>query len=96
MATTPAQRRLTEALAELKELQDAGRSVLRTEDLRRVSREALLKQGFLQPIVPGWYMPSQPGVREGETTPWVTSAREFVQRYAMRWPPTAIGGRITR
>ena len=82
MATTPAQRRLAEALAELKAFQDAGQSVVRTEDLRRVSREALLKQGFLQPIVPGWYMPSQPGLREGDTTPWVASAREFVQRYA--------------
>jgi len=82
MATTPAQRRLAEALSELKSLQDGGRSVLRTEDLRRPSREALIDAGFLQPIIGGWYMCSRPGAKDGDTTAWVAHAREFVSRYA--------------
>jgi hypothetical protein len=49
----------------------AGSAVVRAEDLRRVSREALPEQRFPQPIVAGWYMPSQPDAWEGDTSPWV-------------------------
>jgi len=84
MATTPAQRRLAEALAELKSLQDRDQSVLRTDDVRRPTREALLEAGFLQPIIGGWYLCSKPGTKDGDTTAWMAHAREFVWRYAQQ------------
>lgn len=82
MATTPAQARLAEALAALKTLQDADQHVLQTSQLSRPHREALLSNGFLQPLMRGWYMPNRPEDNEGETTAWYASALEFVQRYA--------------
>ncbi len=81
-ATTPKQRRLATALVELKQLQGAGQSVLRTDDLGRVSREVLLDNGWLQPIISGWYMCSTPGREDGGTTAWNAHVREFVSRYA--------------
>jgi len=81
-ATTPKQRRLATALVELKQLQDARQSVLRTDDLGRVSREVLLENGWLQPIISGWYMCSKPGTEDGETTAWNAHVREFLSRYA--------------
>jgi Fic family protein len=81
-ATTPAQRRLAAALQELKGLQVRGISVLRTADISRASREALLEAKYLQPIITGWYMSTAPSARDGDTTPWIAHAREFIQRYA--------------
>jgi fido (protein-threonine AMPylation protein) len=78
---TPAQRRLAAALRSLKLLQDSGMTVLRTSDLSRLDREALVAAGFLKPIIKGWYMPSGPGEVDGETTAWYASAHDFIARY---------------
>jgi fido (protein-threonine AMPylation protein) len=83
MATaTPAQRRLAQALQSLKALQDEGRHVLRTSELGRTEREALLRAGYLRPIIKGWYMPSRPDESDGDSTAWYASASEFIARYA--------------
>ncbi len=82
MATdTPSQRRLANALISLKSLQDKGLTVLRTNELSRDDREALVAAGFLKPVIKGWYMSSRPGEIEGETTAWYASANDFVARY---------------
>ena len=57
MATTPAQRRLADALSALKRFQDDGKTAIKSGDLTRMQRESLVKNGFLRPIVKGWYMP---------------------------------------
>ena len=80
-AETPSQRRLANALISLKSLQDRGLSVLRTNELSRDDREALVAAGFLKPIIKGWYMPSRPGESDGETTAWYASANDFYARY---------------
>lgn len=80
-ADTPAQRRLANALVVLKQLQDAGQIVLRTAELSRDDREALVGAGFLRPVIKGWYMPSRPGEGDGETTAWYASAGHFIARY---------------
>jgi hypothetical protein len=82
MATeTPSQRRLASALTSLKSLQDSGLTVLRTSELSRDDREALVDAGFLKPVIKGWYMPSRPGESDGETTAWYASANDFIARY---------------
>jgi fido (protein-threonine AMPylation protein) len=78
---TPAQRRLARALIALKRLQDAGVTVLRTGELGRDDREALVAAGFLKPVIKGWYMPSRPGEFGGETTAWYACATDFIARY---------------
>ena len=80
-AETPSQRRLASALTSLKSLQDSGLTVLRTNDLSRDDREALVAAGFLKPVIKGWYMPSRPGEGDGETTAWYASANDFIARY---------------
>jgi hypothetical protein len=82
MPPTPAQKRLTEALAALKVLQDAGKIVLRSSDLPRANREILLANGFLRLVVKGWYMPSRPREAEGDTTPWYAAMRDFIRGYS--------------
>lgn len=81
MATTPAQQRLADALAALKALQDAGIHVVQSAWLQRPHREALLKGGFIQPVIRGWYMPAGPADSPGDTTAWYASALEFIARY---------------
>lgn len=80
-AETPSQRRLANALTSLKRLQDSGLTVLRTNDLSRENREALLEAGFLKPVIKGWYMPARPGESDSETTAWYANANDFIARY---------------
>ena len=81
-STTPSQRRLVEALKAFKELQDEGRYALRSDDFGRTAREALVKAGYLRPIIKGWYMSSRPDEQDGDSTAWFACAAEFIARYA--------------
>lgn len=81
MATTPAQHRLADALTTLKRLQDDGKTAIKSGDLTRIQRESLVKNGFLRPIVKGWYMPCRPGEDTGDSTPWYAAMRDFIQGY---------------
>ena len=80
-AQTPSQRRLAQALTSLKRLQDSGLSVLRSNELSRDEREALVEAGFLKAVIKGWYMPARPSDSDGETTAWYASANDFIARY---------------
>lgn len=79
--TTPSQRRLHEALTQLKAFHDAGRHVVQTSELTRSHREALAESGYLRPIIRGWYMTSSPREGDGESTSWYATAREFIAAY---------------
>jgi hypothetical protein len=75
------QEKLAESLATLHVLQKAGRRVIQSSELSRTHRERLLANGFLQEVMKGWLIPSSPGVREGDSTPWYASFWEFCGRY---------------
>jgi hypothetical protein len=77
----PAQRRLAAALRHLKQHQDRGQVVFRSDDVTRGNREALVEAGFLRMVVKGWYLVSRPGDAPGDTTPWFAAMREFVAGY---------------
>ncbi len=81
MATTPSQRRLADALTTLKKLQDDAKTAIKSGDLTRIQRESLVMNGFLRPIVKGWYMPCRPGEETGDSTPWYAVMRDFIQGY---------------
>ncbi|HKK00783.1 MAG TPA: Fic family protein [Desulfuromonadales bacterium] len=77
---TPAEK-LASSLEILRELQEQGRSAIRSADLSRTHRERLVKSGFLQEVMKGWYIPSQPGPPAGESTAWYASFWNFCAVY---------------
>lgn len=75
------QERLAESLNALRELQDRGVVAIRAGDLSRVHRERLLKNGFLQEVMKGWYIAARPDDAAGESTAWYASFWAFCAAY---------------
>ena len=73
--------KLAASLARLEELQTGGRRVFRSNELTRVHRERLVRNGFLREVLKGWLIASSPGADSGDTTPWSVSFWEFCTRY---------------
>lgn len=74
--------KLAESLAVLKALQDKGVIAFRANHhLNRTHRERLLKNGFIQEVMKGWYTPTRPDERPGETTGWYASYWSFCADY---------------
>lgn len=72
---------LADALQSLKTLQDEGRVAIRSRDLGRQARERLLRGGYLQRVIKGWYVPARPDEQPGESTAWYASFWEFCATY---------------
>jgi hypothetical protein len=62
--------KLAESLEALRALQDRGVVAVRSGDLTRTHRERLVKNGFLQEVMKGWYIPARPDEPTGESTAW--------------------------
>lgn len=75
------QEKLASSLEALKALRDEGAVAIRSENLTRTHRERLLKNGFLQEVMKGWYVPASPNDRTGDTTPWYAAFWEFCAAY---------------
>jgi len=77
----PPHQKLAESLAALQLLQKGGQRVFESRQFKRLHRERLLKNGFLQEVISGWLISSAPGVRAGDTTSWFASFGEFCAKY---------------
>lgn len=77
---TPAEK-LASSLEALKRLQDLGQTAIQSSELSRTHRERLLKQGFIQEVMRGWYIPARPEEAAGESTAWYASFWRFCARY---------------
>lgn len=77
---TPSEK-LAESLEALKKLQDGGTAAIRSRDLSRTHRERLMKNGFLQEVIKGWYIPSRPDETSGESTSWYACFWDFCASY---------------
>lgn len=75
------QEELADALQTLKGLQDKGHVAIRSRDLKRKARERLLAAGYLQRVIKGWYVPSRPDEKPGDSTAWYASFWEFCASY---------------
>jgi hypothetical protein len=74
--------RLVEALEALQGLQSKGVVAIHTSELPKNSIRALLvKKGFLKEIIKGWYIPTDPGERPGDSTSWYTSYWDFCIKF---------------
>jgi Fic/DOC family len=75
------QEKLARSLEALKSLQDKAVVAIRASDLSRKRRESLLKNGFIQEVMKGWYIPTRPGERTGDSTAWYASFWDFCAAY---------------
>lgn len=73
--------KLARSLEALKKLQDRDVIAIRSSDLERLDRERLVKNGFLQPVMKGWYITSRPDEVAGESTAWYASFWDFCASY---------------
>ena len=62
-------------------LQERGVAAVRSADLARTHRERLVRHGFLQPVIKGWYVAASPGQGAGDSTAWYASFRSFCAGY---------------
>ena len=77
---TPAEK-LAASLEVLQSLQERGGVAIRSNQLTRTHRERLLKNGFLQQVMKGWYIPSRADETAGESTAWYASFWDFCAAY---------------
>jgi hypothetical protein len=75
------QEKLAGSLEILRKLQHRGIVAVRSGDLTRTHRERLLKNGFLEEVMKGWYIPVQPDQPPGDSTAWYTSFWDFCAAY---------------
>lgn len=73
--------KLAESLTKLQVLQQAGKQVIRSADLTRTHLVRLTKNGYLKPILKGWYMAARPDEQDRDTTIWFASMRDFIRGY---------------
>lgn len=77
---TPSEK-LAESLEALHQLQAGGRIAIQSGDLTRTHRERLLRNGFLEEVIKGWYVPARPDETQGESTAWYASFWQFCAAY---------------
>jgi hypothetical protein len=58
-----------------------GAGAVRARDLSRTHRERPLRNGFLQEVIKGWYIPSRPDEVKGDSTAWYASFWRFCTAY---------------
>jgi hypothetical protein len=73
--------KIAESLEILQALQKRGLVGIRSGDLTRTHRERLFKNGFLQEVMKGWYIPARPDEIPGESTSWYASFWHFCASY---------------
>lgn len=73
--------KLAESLEVLHQLQERDQVAIRSGDLSRTHRERLCKNGFLQEVIKGWYIPARPDETAGESTAWYASFWQFCAAY---------------
>jgi fido (protein-threonine AMPylation protein) len=72
---------MVRALEELHGLQAGERRVFKTASMSDASRQLLVDQGFLTPVMRGWVMAADPKGRPGDSTPWYGSFWQFCAAY---------------
>lgn len=73
--------KLAGSLEQLKLLQEKGVVAIKSKQLSRLHRERLIKHGFIREVIRGWYIPSMPDEKPGDSTSWYTSFWDFCAAY---------------
>lgn len=72
---------LATSLEVLHDLQQQGIIAIPSSAISRTHRERLQREGFLQEVMRGWYVPSRPDETAGESTAWYASYWHFCAAY---------------
>lgn len=72
---------LANSRALLDALQNEGKTAIRARDLTRSHRERLVKNGFIEEVMKGWYVPTRPHDSVGDSTSWYASFWGFCADY---------------
>jgi hypothetical protein len=75
----PVQVLIAQSLARVEVVSNQG--IARSEDLKRIDRERLLKGGWLHPIISGWYFLLSPQAQPSESLAWYFNYWAFIQHY---------------
>lgn len=78
MATTTREQ-LATSLDRLHKVAQDG--IVKSSDLSRSDRERLQKSGFIEEVIRGWLMVTNPELTKGSTTSWYVSFWPFMRRY---------------
>ena len=78
---TPPSAKLAASLSVLRSLQERGVVAVSTRDLPRTHRERLVRNGFLLPVMKGWYVAGAPDRPAGDSTAWYASFWRFCAGY---------------
>ena len=74
--------KLASSLEVLRKLQQDGHTfVVCAKDISRTHLVRLVDNGFLEKVINGWYIPSEPTAQRGDTTAWYISYWTFVAQY---------------
>jgi len=75
--------RLANSLLVLKRLQSKnGLAIVRSSEISKVHAARLVRNGFLQEVMRGWYISARPDSALGDTTSWYTAYWYFIGKYA--------------
>src|SRR3990167_10276381 len=77
---TPSEK-LAQSLEMLRSIQEQGILAIQARQLTRVHKERLVKNGFLEEVIKGWYIPTRPDEVRGESTVWYASFWNFCSSY---------------
>lgn len=58
-----------------------NKNLIKSDQLTRTDRERLLKNGWLLPIIKGWYILKKPTIDIGESTTWYATYWDFISVY---------------
>ncbi|HVT86219.1 MAG TPA: hypothetical protein VHD35_13530, partial [Chitinophagaceae bacterium] len=73
--------KLAESLEILKAIHEKGKVAIQSNELSRVHRERLLKNGYLKKVTKGWYMATPSDEPPGDSTSWYSCYWQFCAEF---------------
>jgi Fic/DOC family len=78
----PLNETIVKALKKSRKIADQRHAeIIKSTELERGERELLLRAGWLQPVIRGWYMLARPDIASGDSTAWYANSWDFLRVY---------------
>lgn len=73
--------KLADSLEALRKLQDKNVVAIKSDELSRIDRVRLIRNGFLKEVMKGWYISAPSDEQPGDSTSWYASYWQFCAAY---------------